>query len=191
MNEALILIDFINEIAGVDGKIAQTGYGAFISRHGTLQNAADLIEWARKKGIQVVHVRLGFFPNYRDMSGTSPLFKDVEKLGILQMGTASTELCKEIEVRSEDRMVVKTRVSAFCKTQLDRMLKEMGADTLIIAGVATDLAVSSAVREAHDLDYKVIVVSDCCAAASDAEHESELAVLKKIAAVKTLSELMG
>ena len=191
MNEALILIDFINEIVSENGKIAQKGYSDFIRKRDTMKNVSELIVWARKKGIQIVHVKLGFFPNYSDISKVSPLFKESEKADLLKIGTWSTEIRDDIDVRSEDRMVVKTRVSAFFKTRLDYMLREMGVDTVIIAGVATDLAVSSAVRDAHDLDFNVIVVSDCCAAASDQDHESELEILKKIAAVKSLKELIG
>jgi len=55
--------------------------------------------------------------------------------------------------------------------------------------VVTDLAVQSAVRDAHGRDYMVYVLRDCCAAASDDDHERTLQLLSKVASIESLDSL--
>jgi ureidoacrylate peracid hydrolase len=44
----------------------------------------------------------------------------------------------------------------------------------LIAGVATNVCCESTGRDAMMLNYRVLMVSDACAAASDGEHEAAL-----------------
>jgi nicotinamidase-related amidase len=59
--------------------------------------------------------------------------------------------------------VVKHRVSPFVGTDLETLLRANGIDTLVLAGVHTSDVVLSTVRHAGDLDYRLVVVRDCCA----------------------------
>ena len=51
-------------------------------------------------------------------------------------------------------------------------------DTLVLMGVATEFVVETAVRYAADLDYRVIVLEDCCAPFSDEAHRASLHVIE-------------
>jgi nicotinamidase-related amidase len=66
--------------------------------------------------------------------------------------------------------VRKTRVGPFGTTDLDDQLRSRGIDTLILAGISTSGVVLSAVRDAHDRDYRLIVVSDLCADPESGAH---------------------
>ncbi len=59
-----------------------------------------------------------------------------------------------------DLVVRKVRVGAFSTTDLDQQLRERGVDTLLLAGLSTSGVVLSTVRDAHDRDYQVFVLSD-------------------------------
>jgi biuret amidohydrolase len=54
-----------------------------------------------------------------------------------------------------------------------------GVDTLVLAGIATDVAVESTARAASDLQYRTIVVSDACTADSDEAHARSLNAIQK------------
>jgi ureidoacrylate peracid hydrolase len=54
------------------------------------------------------------------------------------------------------------------------MLRNYGIDTLLIAGTKTNICCESTARDAMMLDFKVVMVSDCCAALSDDEHLATL-----------------
>ena len=78
---------------------------------------------------------------------------------------------------------------AFYATPLDLTLKTMGVDEVFLAGVATDMAVESTAREAHDRDLAVKVIADCCIAANEEDQQRSLTNMKKLAAIITSDEL--
>lgn len=69
------------------------------------------------------------------------------------------------------------------------VLRNNNITDLYICGVATDLAVQAAARDAHDRDFVVHVVEDCCGAANESDHTTSLFPLKKISHVITLNEV--
>jgi nicotinamidase-related amidase len=75
--------------------------------------------------------------------------------------------------------------SAFFNTQLDWVLRKAGIQTVVVCGIVTNGGVASTARDAHLRDYNVIVLSDGCAAFSDALHEASLADLASIGKVMT------
>jgi ureidoacrylate peracid hydrolase len=72
--------------------------------------------------------------------------------------------------------VSKGRFAAFIPGTCDlhQILQERGIDTLIITGTVTNCCCESTARDAMQLNYKVIFVSDGNAALSDAEHNATL-----------------
>ena len=70
---------------------------------------------------------------------------------------------------------------------------ESSVDTLVLVGIATDVAVESTARAACDLGYRTIVVSDACDADSDEAHTRALEVHRawfgETAAAEVLSAL--
>jgi nicotinamidase-related amidase len=179
--KAVLAIDFIEEIIGVDGKLAAKGYREFADNHRTLDNAAALLGAARLAGDTVIHIGLGFAHGYADHPKGSPLFGSAESFGILETGTTSTEFVTELKPHPADLCLTKKRVSAFYGTGLELTLRTLGVFTVTIAGVATDLAVQSAVRDAHDRDFEVIVATTACAAANEDDHIQALSNMAKIA----------
>jgi ureidoacrylate peracid hydrolase len=75
-----------------------------------------------------------------------------------------------------DRTVLKNRYSALIpgSSPLERLLRDLGVDTILIAGTKTNVCCESTARDAMMLDFKVVLIEDCCAALSDEEHRSAL-----------------
>ena len=189
MTTALILLDFINEIVDEKGKFAGKGYSFFVKAHGVLDNANAVIAKARAKNMPIIFVRVGFSPDYREWPESSPLFGAAKKFGALQLGTWATEVHESLNKTDEDFLVTKHRVSAFYATSLEAILRTLKVDTILLGGVATDLVVQSTAREAHDRDYRVVVLEDICGAGSEEDHTSALRVLAKIATVAKSTEV--
>lgn len=78
----------------------------------------------------------------------------------------------------EGEIFNKSRYSAFTAPGLAQRLRELGINSLVVAGVKTGLCVESTVRAAFDLDLSCIVAADACAAGSEEQH---LAALKGLA----------
>jgi nicotinamidase-related amidase len=186
---ALILIDFINEIVDEKGKFAGKGYPAFVKTHNVLANVNAAIGKARERGIPIIFVRVGFSPDYREWPESSPLFVAAKKFGALKLGTWATEIHESLHRTDADFFVTKHRVSAFYATSLEAILRTLKVDTILLGGVATDLAVQSAAREAHDRDYRVVVLENLCAAGSEEDHAQALGLLTKVATVAKSTEV--
>jgi nicotinamidase-related amidase len=76
-----------------------------------------------------------------------------------------------------DLVVMKNRISAFAGTDLDLLLRAHGVDTLVMFGIATSGVVLSTALQAADLDYRVIVLKDCCA---DLDQDTHLCLVEKL-----------
>jgi nicotinamidase-related amidase len=85
----------------------------------------------------------------------------------------------ELAPRPDNPVVRGQGSSGFDRTVLDTILRLVGVDTLVLVGVATDVAVESTARGACDLGYRTIVVSDACTADSDEAHAHALDVIQK------------
>jgi ureidoacrylate peracid hydrolase len=86
------------------------------------------------------------------------------------------QLWPELQVHESDLKVSKGRFAAFIPGTCDlhQILQARGIDTLIITGTVTNCCCESTARDAMQLNYKVIFVSDGNAALSDAEHNATL-----------------
>lgn len=94
----------------------------------------------------------------------------------LQPGSRGHELWPELAAEPGDLTIPKRRYSAFIpgSSDLDEQLRHRGIDTLLIAGVATNACCESTARDAMMMNYRVLMVSDACAAATDEEHAAAL-----------------
>ena len=64
-------------------------------------------------------------------------------------------------MRPEDWIVEKTRLSAFFQTNLEQILRALGAETVLITGVLTNQCVGATCKDAMFRDFKPIVVEEC------------------------------
>lgn len=190
MTRALILIDFINEFLHPDGKITPQWMGQFCSDFGTIENVQRLIEYFRENHEEIIWVHLGFHSSYDNCSTTSPRFSWAPKASILRENTWSTEFIEELAYDPDEKTITKTRVSPFYNTDLEEYLQQKNITELIVAGVATDLAVSSITRDAHDRDFRITIVWDACATISRDHHEAALIAIAKLGTVVNTSDIV-
>lgn len=95
---------------------------------------------------------------------------------------AGTRLWHELDTVSGDLTAVKSGASAFFpgKCDLKPQLDARGIDTLLIAGAVTNICCESSARDAAELDYKVIMVSDALSGHAHGLHEASLATFYRI-----------
>ena len=70
---------------------------------------------------------------------------------------------------SNDHVVFKNRYSAFLSKppELEQKLELLRKSQILVAGIAANACVESTVRDAMQLDYEVVLVSDCTTAADE------------------------
>jgi nicotinamidase-related amidase len=130
-----------------------------------LERASSVLRAARGAGMLVVHVQVGFRAGFPEVSGRNKLFAAVksspqrQKLFEGAAGAISPALGPE----PNDIVVTKHRVSAFTGTDLEMILRANEIHALVLFGVATSGVVLSTLLQAFDADYRLAVISDCCA----------------------------
>ncbi|HXX04372.1 MAG TPA: isochorismatase family cysteine hydrolase [Xanthobacteraceae bacterium] len=115
-------------------------------------------------------------------------------LSELTPGAHGFELYADLDVRPQDAIVVKKRYSAFIQgsSELDRLLREAGIDTVMIAGTVTNVCCESSARDAMMLNYRLVFISDGNAALSDADHNATLAsILRVFGDIATTNEAIA
>jgi len=99
------------------------------------------------------------------------------RVAAMTEGTPGHALWPSLDVREEDEKVLKYRFSAFIQgsSDLAARLRARGFDTVLIGGTVTNICCESSARDAMMLDFRTVMVADCNAANSDAEHNASLA----------------
>jgi nicotinamidase-related amidase len=188
MEKTLFLVmDMMNDLVAEDGFNAQT-YGAQVKQRGVLEKTANAIAAARAAGVKVGYVRVGFSPDYREAPANSPIFSGARKNGIFQLGSKGTQVHPSLAPAEGDFDVVKHRVSPFYGTSLEPILRAHAIERIVLCGVSTNGVVHSGAREAHDRDYQVVILEDCCAGVTPDEHMHAIACLGRYGQVVQSSE---
>lgn len=154
-----------------------------------IPNIARALALFRGAGLECLHARIACRTRDgrdRSLSQKKPGFNNLlmpETEHASQIVPALAPIGDEIEV-------IKTTDSALTGTNLRLTLHNLGIRTVVCAGIFTDQCVASTVRSLADESFEVVVLEDCCAAATMALHASELEIINMIYCdVMTLGEL--
>jgi nicotinamidase-related amidase len=131
---------------------------------GFVERAAALLFHSRRRGIRVIHIQVGFRKGLPEVSARNSLFaavKNSEQHQKLFQGETGA-IHPLLTPHADDIVIVKHRISAFTGTDLDMILRANEVHTLVLFGIATSGVVLSTLCDAVDLDYRVIVIKDCC-----------------------------
>jgi nicotinamidase-related amidase len=142
-----------------------------------LENALQLAEAFRAAGAPVVLVRVE--PGAGEKP---PADADVQRtVPAPPLGGLVDELAP-----LGDLVVVKHGWSAFHGTGLDAELRARSVDTVVLAGLATNMGVESTARDAREHGYAVVLVEDATSSTDAVMHEFAVArIFPLIARVTT------
>lgn len=155
---ALLLVDFINPFDFENGeRLARRAVPA--ARH-----AAALKARAGAAGLPCIYANDNF-GHWR--SEFSRLVEECRK-----RGGEAREIADLLAPDARDFSILKPRHSAFYGTPLEFLLEELGVESLILAGLATDMCVSATAQDAYVRKFGLWVPADCAAADSE-EHERQ------------------
>ncbi|WP_234835102.1 cysteine hydrolase family protein [Mycolicibacterium stellerae] len=153
---ALLLMDFQTSVIP-----------AFGGDNRLLRRIAELSEATRHRDVDVVHVRISLPRGLAEVGPANRVFTEV---ATSLASEADTGVHPAIAPAADDFVVTKKRVSAFSGSDLDLLLRARRIGTVVLAGVSTSGVVLSTVRQAADLDYRIVVLADGCADSDDDVH---------------------
>ena len=127
----------------------------------------------------LIHLQVGFRPGLPEIGSRNPLLAAIKNSTQWQQmfqGPAGA-IHPAVAPQGYDIVVTKHRISAFTGTDLEVILRAQEIETLILMGIATSGVVLATMLHATDSDYRVIVVSDCCA---DRDGEVHACLMGKV-----------
>jgi nicotinamidase-related amidase len=129
-----------------------------------------LLATFRHQEMEVIHLRVAeLTKDSRDVG-----WKQLVRGLIVPSDSREADPLDELAPIDDELVVSKSSSGVFPVTNLDRLLRNMGITTLVMTGTSTGGCVESAVRDAVDLGYDVVVVSDSCADATPESHQGAL-----------------
>jgi ureidoacrylate peracid hydrolase len=119
---------------------------------------------------------------------------DIRAGMIASLAPENQKVWDDLVVRPEDVTLFKNRYSALASgaSTLERVLRNLGIDTVLVGGTKTNVCCDSTARDAMMMDFKSVLVSDCCAALSDDEHLAALETfIQQFGDVMTSEEVLA
>jgi nicotinamidase-related amidase len=167
---ALLIIDVINDLEFPGGERVLPWAERMVER------LAPVTEHIRRAGIPVIYANDNF-DQWR--SNFSDLYKHCTR-----PEARGRRVARALKPGADDYFILKPKHSAFFATSLVPLLQHLGTKKLILAGIATNLCVFFTAHDAHMHEYKITVLSDCCCAESDTDHDIALRQLQQFLHVK-------
>jgi nicotinamidase-related amidase len=151
-NTAVVVVDMQNGFCHPDGSLYAPASGEAIEPVG------DVVSKAREKDVQVVYTRDVHPPEQFD---DAHYYDEFERWGEhVVEGSWEAEIVEELDVREDDKVVVKHTYDAFQGTELESWLDAHKIDDLVFCGTLANVCVLHTAGSAGLRDYRPVVVED-------------------------------
>jgi ureidoacrylate peracid hydrolase len=172
---AVVLIEYQNEFTS-EGGVLHEAVAPVMESTGMLSNTVALVDAAHAAGVPVMHAPITFAEGYNELSKHPyGILKGVVDGNAFVKGTWGAAIVDELAPADGDILIEGKRgLDTFASTNLDFILRSKGIDTIVLGGFLTNCCVESTMRSAYENGYRVITLTDCTAATSQAEHDNAL-----------------
>ena len=169
---ALLIIDMINafDFEGAEAMLPRALAAA--------KATATLRQRARQARVPVVYVNDNFGRWRSDFRSTLA--------HCLRDGVRGRPIAAILKPDEDDYFVLKPKHSGFQFTALELLLAHLGAETLILTGVAGNFCVLFTAHDAYMRDYHLVVPGDCIASQTEADDAYALAHMAKVTKADTM-----
>jgi nicotinamidase-related amidase len=177
--------------AMVDISFTDRTLAKIVEKRGMLANIAALAQVFREAGLPVVHATLVPPADLADFTVSCTLLANVRKLGDLRKGQPGADIVAALAPQPGDIVCERENgISGFHATELERQLRARGVQTVVLAGVSTNIALPTMAAEAVNRLFNVVFPEDCTSGATEDSHASQIELhLPLLGAVTTAAHV--
>jgi nicotinamidase-related amidase len=131
---------------------------------------------ARRDGAAVVYVNDNFgdwHHGFRELVAS-----------LLSKKNPGRRFVRAMKPRANDYYILKPRHSGFHSTSLDALLAHLGADTVVVCGLATEICVLFTAIDAYMRNLRVVIPEDCVASERADESAAAIALMADVVKAK-------
>lgn len=184
INPALIVIDVQNGFVSRGGSYDLLGMN-ILPYQELIPRIRQLIKTCRIAKIPIFYTQAIREPSGIDLlTHTHKILprsreERIRKKTICVRGTWDAKIVDDIKPDDKnDHIIIKRRDSAFHNTEIEVWLRSIGVDTLVFCGIDTSICVESSLRDAFNIGYDVILISDATASSNKKHYESTIEHVK-------------
>ena len=183
---------------GVIGeKSALPELAAGVARVDMIRHAAELVAAARAAGVRIIHCTAERRPDGFGANRNARLFQYMARTERpLLPGSEAAALVPELGAQPEDLVLARLHgLSPFQGTELDWVLRNAGATTIVGVGVSVNVAIQNLTFDAVNASYQVVIPRDAVAGFPaeyvDLVFEHTLAAISTLTTTRALLEVWG
>jgi nicotinamidase-related amidase len=176
---ALVILHMQQGIVGINGNIP--GLYEAVRESGIIPRQQALLKAFRDKGLPVIFVRALHVTGAQDPCGVLPAYGRLCRLiETTKEKPDDLEIIPEVAPLPGEPVLTNWMIGAFTNSGLDEVLKARRAETLVLAGCVTHIAIYTAALQAIDRWYSAIIAADACTV-PPGQQRAESAVLEVLA----------
>jgi nicotinamidase-related amidase len=177
-------------ICDPEGRVAHVGHAKAAHESGIIPNQQKLLKVFRGNKLPVIYVNA---ITDAEKAKTAPVlgkFWSTVTGGVNMPNTKDVEVIKELPPQLGEPVIGNFPFSMFANNSLNQMLKKLSVQTLVLAGVATDMVVLASCWQASDLYYNLVVPSDASSGANRTSCDAAMQMISSIALVTPTADVI-
>jgi nicotinamidase-related amidase len=169
---------------------------SIFNREQFVSNLKSFLAVARDNHIPVLYTRLAPMP--RGYASPWRVFMLMKRYGVdspdkipkfFEPGFPGAEICVEVGPVDGEPVINKFTPSIFIGTSFENMMRNRGINTVLFAGIATEIGIDSSARDCSNRGFYTIVVEDCVSSSDHELHETSLKALRTVCLVIPSAEI--
>ena len=198
-NTALLIMDFQNDFCDPDGLYGMSGTFSHVPKAaaGVIPTVLPVLRACKSKGIPIVATSLrvldGLDGKAIGLDQFRPQLQSLFETKGFRTGTWGQSIVDEFLAPdvAPDYVIDKWGHSAMYLTGLEKVLRALQVENLVLAGLGTNGVVEGTARDAVARGWKITTLMDCVAAPQQELHEAALLNLGHLGAISTSDEFLA
>ena len=188
---ALLFVHMQNAIIKAPSVLEPLGHIRATQEDKIIPNMEKLLKAFRAKGLPVVFVN-AYTPEETKLPVYGRFWPSLSRNRVNYKGTPDVEVIDELKPQPGEPVFYNWPFGIFQGNEMDKYLTDNGVETIVLAGVATGMAVGVAAFALADRFYNTIVPSDTATDGNKELHEVIFkAMLPAIALVTTSDDVIA